>query len=69
MPGGIGQTPDGSAGHATFYVGTSDVAGALERAEALGGQALLPRTVVTDDIVIGLIADPDGHVVGLIERS
>lgn len=68
MPGGIGQTPDGSIGHATFYVGTPDVTAALDRAQSLGGRAIMPRTAVDENIVVGLMADPDGHVVGLIER-
>lgn len=67
--GGIAETRDGSAGHVTVYVGTADVDATLERAGALGGSTILPRTEVSDQIAIGLLGDPDGHVVGLVEQA
>jgi predicted enzyme related to lactoylglutathione lyase len=69
MGGGIAPTPDGSQGNVTVYVGTPDIGKTLGRAGQLGGSTILPRTVVSDQIVIGLLADPDGHVVGLIEQA
>lgn len=67
--GGIAPTPDGSPGQVTVYVGTPDVDDTLERAGSLGGSTILPRTEVSEQIVIGLLADPDGHVVGLVEQA
>lgn len=67
--GGIATTPDGSAGHVTVYVATEDVAGTLERARNLGGSTILPRTEVDERITIGLLADPEGHLIGLVEQS
>ncbi len=39
--GGIGPPPEGSPGHVTFYVKVDDVGRALDRAEALGGGAVM----------------------------
>jgi predicted enzyme related to lactoylglutathione lyase len=62
--GGIGPTPDGSAGHVTFYVGVDDVGAALDKAESLGGSKIVgPMEVPGGNI--GLFTDPEGHVVGL----
>ena len=64
--GGIGQSPEGD-GHVTFYVQTDDIAKSLEKAEGLGGKTVMPRTELGDMVTIGLFADPEGHVVGLVE--
>jgi hypothetical protein len=64
--GGIGATPDGSAGHVTFYVQTDDAKATLARVEKLGGQVIMPLTEVAEDTIVALFADPEGHVVGLM---
>ena len=63
-PGGIGPTPDGSQGHVTFYVGVDDIAGALEKAESLGGSKIMGPVPVPGG-EIGLFTDPEGHVIGV----
>ncbi len=65
LSGGVGQTPDGSAGLAIFYVGVDDVSAYLEKTVSLGGKVFMPETEVMDGVVIGLFADPDGHMIGL----
>jgi predicted enzyme related to lactoylglutathione lyase len=67
--GGVGQTQDGSAGATTFYVETDDVTAHLKKAEAAGGTIILEETQVMEDTVIGLFADPEGHVVGLLKAA
>ncbi len=67
--GGIGQTPDGSAGHVTFYVAVDDVSAHLDKAVSLGGSVLMPETTVMEGLVIGFFADPEGHMVGLVKDS
>lgn len=70
IPGGIGQASDGYRPHGTtFYVETPNVAASLAEAERLGGKTMVPPTVVGGDMTIGLFSDPEGHVVGLIERQ
>jgi predicted enzyme related to lactoylglutathione lyase len=67
--GGVGQTADGSSGSTTFYVETDDVAAHLKRAEAAGGQIIMDETEVMEGTVVGLFADPEGHLVGLLRAS
>ena len=66
IAGGIGQSQDGSS-HVTFYVQTDDPQGALDRAEALGGRTVMPVTEIPGAVTIALLADPEGHVVGLVK--
>lgn len=69
IPGGIGQPyPGVGRSWVTFYVGTPDVTASLDRAVALGGRVVLPRTVLPD-VTLGLFEDPDGHVIGLVEAK
>ncbi len=63
--GGIGQAPEGYAGHVTFYVAVPDVEAALQQAESLGGSRMMGPEPVMGDLVIGVFSDPEGRVVGL----
>ena len=63
--GGIGVRPDGN-GFVSFYVAVDDVQSYLTRAEKLGGKTVLPVTRVTDEYVIAMFADPEGHLIGLV---
>jgi uncharacterized protein len=66
--GGVGKAPDGSSGLVTFYVGVPDVEATLARAEGLGGRRLFgPAEVPGTPIVLGQFADPEGHVIGLMQ--
>ena len=67
--GGIGKGRDGYDGHVTFYIGVSDVEAALAKAESLGGTRVMGPDKVMDTIEIGLFADPEGHVVGVVNSS
>ena len=62
--GGIGGT-DGEP-RVTVYVQVDDIVGTLTRAEALGGQTILPRTDV-GMVVMAQFRDPEGNVIGVIE--
>jgi hypothetical protein len=66
LTGGIGSTPDGAAGHTTFYVHADDPAAVLRRVEELGGRVLMPLTEVAPETTVALFADPEGHIVGLM---
>jgi uncharacterized protein len=68
IAGGVGATPDGGAGHVTFYVQVDDLAGALEQIESAGGRTVQPPMDVPDGPTIALFADPEGHVVGLVKQ-
>jgi predicted enzyme related to lactoylglutathione lyase len=63
--GGIGTTPEGAPGGVTFYVHSDDVAGSLKQAEELGGRAVAGPMDMPDGHKWALLADPEGHIVGL----
>jgi predicted enzyme related to lactoylglutathione lyase len=63
--GGIGAAQDGEGG-VTFYVEVDDPAAYLRRVEELGGQTIVPPTVLEQfGLTFAFFADPEGHVVGL----
>jgi len=68
IPGGVGGAPKGNAWSVTFYTETPDVTASLSKAAALGGKIVMPRTELPGAI-IGLFADPEGHVLGLVEAT
>ena len=47
-----------------FFVGVDDVSSTLERAEELGGRTVQPATEVPG-VTFGLLADADGHMIGV----
>jgi uncharacterized protein len=67
--GGVAGGPDRYDGHLTFYVEVPDVETALAKAEELGGSRIMGPDEVMERLVIGLFADPEGHVVGVLTNS
>ena len=66
--GGVGTGPDGYEGHVTFYVEVPDVGASLEQAEKLGGTKVFgPDEVPGTGLTLGQFADPEGHVIGLVQ--
>ena len=64
---GIGSTPDGSSGHVTGYVTVSDIEATLARATSLGGKVVMPKYSPDGNAQLALVADPEGHILGLTE--
>ena len=64
---GVGATPDGSAGHVTGYVTVSNIDATLAKAVSLGGKVIMPKFSPGGGATLALIADPEGHIVGLTE--
>ena len=67
--GGIAATDDGSAGRVTVYVEVDDLQAHLRRAKGLGGKTVVPVTTVPDMVTFALLADPEGHVIGLVKSE
>jgi predicted enzyme related to lactoylglutathione lyase len=66
--GGVGGPgPEGYEGHVTFYVEVPDVGEALKKAEGLGGTGVMGPEKVMEGVEIGMLTDPEGHVIGLIK--
>ncbi len=64
---GIGSAQDGSSGHVTGYITVADINATLEKATALGGSVIMPRFSPDGSAHLALVADPEGHVLGLTE--
>ena len=64
---GIGSTPDGSSGHVTGYVKVTDINATLAKATSLGGSVVMPKFSPDGSAQLALLADPEGHVIGLTE--
>lgn len=69
IAGGVGQGPEGYEGHVTFYVEVPDVDAALAQAESLGGKRMFGPDEVAPDTIIGQFADPEGHVIGVLQAT
>ncbi|HYB88471.1 MAG TPA: VOC family protein [Streptosporangiaceae bacterium] len=67
IPGGISPLQGGGP-LVTFFVGVPDVAATLKAAVAQGGQVIQPATSVPG-VTFGLLADPQGQVVGLAQAD
>jgi predicted enzyme related to lactoylglutathione lyase len=52
-----------------LYIGVDDVAAALAKITANGGQVVAPRFEVKGVVVLGLFTDPAGNRLGLVEMS
>ena len=68
IAGGIGGTPEGAPGHATFYVQVKNLQETLDKAENLGGKTVMPPMDIPDMVKMALFSDPDGNVIGLVEE-
>lgn len=67
--GGVGGGPDGYPGHVTFYVEVPDVEAALAKAAELGGTRMMGPEKPMEMVEIGLFADPEGHVIGVVKSA
>ena len=65
--GGIGQADNGD-GHVTFYMGVDDPQAYLDKAEKPGRQDGRGVTEIPNMVTFALIADPEGHVVGVVKN-
>lgn len=65
--GGIGAVSDpAGAGGVSVYMRVDDLQASLDRAETLGGTALVPPTDLPDGYGrFAMFADPDGNSIGL----
>jgi predicted enzyme related to lactoylglutathione lyase len=64
---GVGSAPEGTAGHVTGYVTVDDINATLAKAVDLGGSVVMPKFSPDGNAQLALVADPEGHVLGLTE--
>lgn len=66
--GGIGEMPD-HPGHVTIYVEVPDVEASLAQAAELGGTRLMGPERMLEGVEIGMFADPEGNLIGVIKQQ
>jgi uncharacterized protein len=69
IDGGVGASPEGGQGHVTFYVEVGDLEATLGKIEGLGGSRVVGPMDLPDGPRVAMFADPEGHLVGLIEAG
>jgi len=69
IPGGVGQLGERPQPKVVFYVSTTDIPASLAKAEKLGGKTLMPRTELPGGTILGMVADPEGNAIGLVEEA
>ena len=67
--GGVGQGPEGYAGHVTFYIEVPDVEAALAKAESLGGTRVMGPEQIMDTVELGQFTDLEGHLIGVVKTT
>ena len=53
--------------HVTGYVRVADIDSTLAKVKDLGGSVVMPKFSPDGSAQLALVADPEGHVVGLTE--
>jgi uncharacterized protein len=69
IDGGVGASPEGDQGHVSFYVEVGDLEATLGKIEGLGGSRVVGSMDMPNGSRIAMFADPEGHVVGLMEAA
>jgi predicted enzyme related to lactoylglutathione lyase len=64
---GIGSDPTGGAGWVTGYVTVASIDATLAKATSLGGSVVMPRFSPDGNAQLAMVADPEGHILGLTE--
>lgn len=66
--GGIGKAEQPGKGWLTFYVSVPDLKAAIAHAERLGGKLVRP-IVELPELSFAVVADPEGHRLGLLKKQ
>ena len=53
----------------TFYVSVHDLDATLAKAQSLGGTVVMPKFSPAPETWLAMVADAEGHVVGLSQGS
>lgn len=68
IPGGVGAATEGTPTGITMYAVVEDAKAALDKAESLGGKALLQPYEIPGYGLMAVFQDPEGNRVGLWQR-
>lgn len=65
--GGIMQTPAEAPPYVTFYVSVEDLTATLAKAGSMGAKTIVPPTPIEGVGAFAMFADPEGHVIGILQ--
>lgn len=65
--GAVGQGSEEMPAYSAIYVQVDSIDETLAQVEASGGKTLVPRTEIPNTVIYGLLSDPAGNIVGLVE--
>lgn len=68
IPGGVGPAWPEQKPWVTFYVAAPDITAKLAEITAAGGSVVIPRSELPG-VTLAMFADPEGHVIGLVEEK
>jgi hypothetical protein len=66
---GTGPAPEGSAGWVTFYITVPNIEDTLAKAASLGGKTVMPKFSPAPETFLAMVADPEGHIIGISEGA
>ncbi len=64
--GGIPQTDEKPG--VTIFIQVDDLQAYLDKAEKLGGKAVMPPTEIPNMVTLAMFSDLDGNVIGLVKE-
>ena len=67
--GAVGKGDEHMPQYQIMYMEVPDVDAHLAKAEELGGQTVMPKTVVPGTVTFGMLSDPAGNLVGVVETE
>ena len=65
--GGIASIQEGQQPYVTFYVMVDDLQAYLDKAEANGGNTVVPPTPIPEIGSFAWLSDPDGNCIGIFK--
>lgn len=69
VAGAVGKGSEEMPSYLTLYIEVDNVEEHLAKAEAAGGGTIVPRTVIPEVVTFGMMSDPAGNILGIVERD
>jgi len=67
--GGITKAEMPGVSGTTIYVEVGDLQAQLDKAVSLGGKVVVPVTEIPGVVTFAVLADPEGHAVGMVKAG
>ncbi|MFI5253303.1 MAG: VOC family protein [Bacteroidota bacterium] len=68
IDGGVGQVDQNMPNpYVTCYVAVKDLKASLDQVVKLGGQVVVPETVIPNMVTFAMFKDPEGNLLGMVK--